>query len=400
MENNTGTEIVEAQQQVLVSSQYELSVQDLKARIEKVRQIRAEVMKEDVHFGKIPGCGKKPTLLKPGGEVLNMAFRLAPKFEHIVNKFPNDHLGVESICKLYNIHTNEFYGQGSGYCSTRESKYRFRNAERVCPHCGQNAIIKGKEEYGGGWLCYKAKGGCGAKFKDNDTKITDQPQGKVENSNPADEWNTVFKMADKRSYLAATLWATAASEDFTQDLEDIKGNQGAQTQPPGTTTTAQSKASSKKAPQNQSGGAEHPTVQATVARVKACKAIPELENVEAKHVWFVGNRWDVEEKSGLEQTIAQQKAAIIKKLKNKQASGKAPTRNKQETEFLEKAHDYLQKIKDLKSEEADIEVADVLLGCASPEELLDKMEIGGLITFTNQLIGIHRNRKKDSDVPV
>ena len=34
----------------------------------------------------------------------------------------------------------------------------------VCPDCGKDAIIKGKEEYGGGWLCYKAKGGCGSKF--------------------------------------------------------------------------------------------------------------------------------------------------------------------------------------------------------------------------------------------
>lgn len=34
----------------------------------------------------------------------------------------------------------------------------------LCPNCGKDTIIKGREEYGGGWLCYKAKGGCGAKF--------------------------------------------------------------------------------------------------------------------------------------------------------------------------------------------------------------------------------------------
>ena len=39
--------------------------------------------------------------------------------------------------------------------------------EPSCPSCGKKgAIIKGKEEYGGGYLCYKKKGGCGAKFKD------------------------------------------------------------------------------------------------------------------------------------------------------------------------------------------------------------------------------------------
>ena len=34
----------------------------------------------------------------------------------------------------------------------------------LCPVCGKDAIIQGKPEYGGGWLCYKQKGGCGAKF--------------------------------------------------------------------------------------------------------------------------------------------------------------------------------------------------------------------------------------------
>lgn len=34
-----------------------------------------------------------------------------------------------------------------------------------CPQCGVvGSIIKGKPQFGGGWLCYKKKGGCGAKF--------------------------------------------------------------------------------------------------------------------------------------------------------------------------------------------------------------------------------------------
>lgn len=39
--------------------------------------------------------------------------------------------------------------------------------EPSCPECGKvGAIIKGKEEYGGGFLCFKKKGGCGFKFKE------------------------------------------------------------------------------------------------------------------------------------------------------------------------------------------------------------------------------------------
>jgi hypothetical protein len=38
----------------------------------------------------------------------------------------------------------------------------------VCPACGAfDAVIKGKEEYGGGWVCYKKKDGCGNKWGQN-----------------------------------------------------------------------------------------------------------------------------------------------------------------------------------------------------------------------------------------
>lgn len=37
-----------------------------------------------------------------------------------------------------------------------------------CPQCGKSrAVIKGKPEYGGGWLCFKKKGGCGATWQDD-----------------------------------------------------------------------------------------------------------------------------------------------------------------------------------------------------------------------------------------
>lgn len=47
-----------------------------------------------------------------------------------------------------------------------------RRAEAVgnaCPKCGKvKAVIKGKPEFGGGWLCFKKKGGCGATWADGE----------------------------------------------------------------------------------------------------------------------------------------------------------------------------------------------------------------------------------------
>ena len=37
---------------------------------------------------------------------------------------------------------------------------------KTCPACGKAAIIKGKAEFGGGWVCFKKKGGCGWKGLD------------------------------------------------------------------------------------------------------------------------------------------------------------------------------------------------------------------------------------------
>lgn len=47
-----------------------------------------------------------------------------------------------------------------------------------CPACGVvGAIIVGKPEYGGGWLCFRRKGGCGAKFSvDPATIKKDEPK--------------------------------------------------------------------------------------------------------------------------------------------------------------------------------------------------------------------------------
>jgi hypothetical protein len=101
-----------------------------------------------------------------------------------------------------------------------ESQYRYRKADRLCPYCGRPTIIKGRAEYGGGWLCYQRKGGCGAKFADQDVAIVSQAAGRMENADLADTYNTVLKMAKKRTLVDATLTATAASDIFNQDLED------------------------------------------------------------------------------------------------------------------------------------------------------------------------------------
>jgi hypothetical protein len=71
------------------------------------------------------------------------------------------------------------------------------------------------------WYCNPKKGGCGAKINFNDPRIENQQHGKIENPDIADTYNTVLKMAKKRAYVDATITAAAASDMFTQDMEDF-----------------------------------------------------------------------------------------------------------------------------------------------------------------------------------
>lgn len=206
-----------------IENSQQLQPTEVLEQVSSIQKLMKLAMKKDVHFGTIPGTNK-PTLYKDGAEKLSLMFRLAPRYDIQKIEMEKGHREYEISCSLTHILTGNFFGQGVGSCSSMESKFRWRNAQRVCPSCGMETIIKGKEEYGGGWLCYRKKGGCGEKFESEDKKIIDQVIGKVENPDIADIYNTVKKMAKKRAFVDAMLTATAASDIFSQDIEDLQSN--------------------------------------------------------------------------------------------------------------------------------------------------------------------------------
>lgn len=206
-------------QSMVRSDEPGISIEEIVARVDKIKKVQARVMKEGVHFGVVPGTGSKPTLLKPGAEMLCMTFQLDPQFS-LDERWHGEHLEVVVTCTLFHAPTTTRLGSGIGSCSTLESKYAYRQGQRVCPRCQRPAIIKGRDEYGGGWVCFKKKEGCGAKFADGDKVIESQQSGRVANPDIPDLYNTVRKMACKRAHVAACLFVTGGSELFTQDIED------------------------------------------------------------------------------------------------------------------------------------------------------------------------------------
>jgi hypothetical protein len=205
-------------------------------QLQAIQSVVKDVMKEGEHYGTIPGVSK-PSLFKPGAELLNNMYGFALSDIDIVEKVEQWDV-VPSTDKFplfrYLIKTTlvdatgRTVATGIGECNSYESKYRFRGSIRKCPECQKETIIKGKKEYGGGWICFGKKGGCGAKFDDNDVEITSQPVGKSINVDIFDIVNTILKMAKKRSYIDGTLSATRTSGLFTQDVEDFVHIQNAE----------------------------------------------------------------------------------------------------------------------------------------------------------------------------
>jgi len=198
---------------------------DIKKQVDLIQEVMKKVMKDKEHYGVIPGCGDKPALLKPGAEKLNMTFRMAPDPETEIIDLGGGHREYRVKCILRAIESGRTLGAGVGSASTMETKWRFRNAEpeptdKPVPKeywdLRKKDSLKAQELIGGkGFITVKIEGNWMI------AKLTGE---KIEYSNPADYYNTCWKMAKKRALVDAVLTVTAASDIFTQDVEEMVEN--------------------------------------------------------------------------------------------------------------------------------------------------------------------------------
>ncbi len=202
-----------------------LTVEQVLLHVSLIQQIMRAAMKEGEHYGRIPGCGDRPVLLKPGAEKLCLTFRLAPTYDVDERQLERGHREYRVTATLTSITTHAHIGQGVGACTTLENKFRFRAGaaeptDRAVPRAywdvRQEDPAKAQELIGGKGFTVKKVDGQGWMIANGGEK--------VEHDNPADFYNTVLKMAKKRALVDAVLTTTAASDIFTQDLEDISAS--------------------------------------------------------------------------------------------------------------------------------------------------------------------------------
>lgn len=183
---------------IVAGETHRFSAVEIRERVNLVQSVMQGIMKRDTHYGTIPGT-PKPTLYKPGAEVLCVTFRVAQKYK-IEDLSTNDVARYRVTCVGQHQTTDIVLGEGVGECSSGEEKYKWRKA--VCT-----------EEFDLTPETMRR-----LKFSSYQGNVKKLPQVRTE---PADLANTVLKMACKRAMIAMTLNVTAASDIFTQDIEDL-----------------------------------------------------------------------------------------------------------------------------------------------------------------------------------
>jgi hypothetical protein len=180
---------------IVAGEMHRFSAGEIRERVNLVQTVMQGIMKKDTHYGTIPGT-PKPTLYKPGAEVLCVTFRVAQEYK--IEDLSTDTIARYRVtCIGRHQTTGIVLGEGVGECSSGEEKYKWRGA--VCA-----------EEFDATPESMRRL----KFFKDGNKKTQVRTEA-------ADMSNTVLKMACKRAMIAMTLNVTAASDIFTQDIEDL-----------------------------------------------------------------------------------------------------------------------------------------------------------------------------------
>jgi len=169
-------------------------------------ELYRNVMSKGTDYDTIPGT-QKPTLLKPGAEILLRVFHLEPVTE-IMNRTSIDDVDKPyfdfdvkvTLYSILGVDARVRMGDGIGNANTRETRYAYRwmwGNELPTGFDKQNAVTRKTKA---GQIQYR-----------RDSSMDEVYTLK----------NTVMKMASKRALVDAVLKVTGADRIFTQDVEDM-----------------------------------------------------------------------------------------------------------------------------------------------------------------------------------
>jgi len=183
----------------------EVDVKTVSETLSKVKSLQAtlkSILVEEHDYGKIPGCGDKPTLLKPGAEKILMALGITSSYElieHTENFEGKGFFAYTVKCTLFK--NGQKITEGLGHANSREKKWAVESVyEKDLPEGTDKSLLKKKQiqtKNGGTFYKYEIDADANSKA------------------------NTILKMAKKRSQIDAVLTVASLSEIFTQDFDDL-----------------------------------------------------------------------------------------------------------------------------------------------------------------------------------
>ena len=177
-----------------------MSTEQVREHVNAIQKIMEAVMKKDVHYGVIPGT-RKPSLWKPGAEVLGTTFRIAPSFQ-IEDLSGPKFYRYRVRCIGPHQGTEIVLGEGMGACSSNEEKYKWR---KILSPTEWDAAPDDSRRLKYGY--------------DRDSRKSYEIKQVRAEADDVD--NTILKMACKRAQIAMIINVTAAGDIFAQDIEDL-----------------------------------------------------------------------------------------------------------------------------------------------------------------------------------
>lgn len=182
----------------------DIDVKAVSETLKKVKTLQStlkNILVDEHDYGTIPGCGDKPTLLKPGAEKILMALGITSTYELIEHTEDFDGKGFFAYtvkCTLFK--NNAKITEGLGHANSKEKKWALEYVyEKDLPEGTDKSLLKKKKIEGKNGTFYKYEVDADANSKAN----------------------TILKMAKKRSQIDAVLTVASLSEIFTQDFDDL-----------------------------------------------------------------------------------------------------------------------------------------------------------------------------------
>ena len=186
-----------------------MDIASAEAYVQFLKDLKDKVLKQGTDYGAATGESSKPSLLKPGAEKVAKILGYRAQFVAIDHRLECDTLFVNFGYKCILIDKDgQAVMEGEGYCNSHEPKYRWKWADAPQPDKDTQAQMKLM--------------GTG---RNKNFGSRQQPRWAWQERRKADDTlshaNTMSKIAQKRAFVAAVLFASGLSEFFTQDIEDM-----------------------------------------------------------------------------------------------------------------------------------------------------------------------------------